>query len=116
VCDKTVEENCHYQAPAPAPLQHLSPAPQPRHPGLTRNALCCEKVKSAARWAHRLIKPNPIRDQVVVCSVAGADYDLQLIWTLVVACFTGVLTQGSRRGATRPPWPRDCIGFLPTSY
>jgi hypothetical protein len=36
------------------------------------------------------------------------------LW-LYVAFVAGLLTHRGARGAARPPWPRDCIGFLPHS-
>ena len=33
----------------------------------------------------------------------------------MMLCMPGLLTQGVR-GAARPPWPRDCIGFPPAPY
>ena len=33
----------------------------------------------------------------------------------MMLCMPELLTQGVR-GAARPPWPRDCIGFPPAPY
>jgi hypothetical protein len=46
----------------------------------------------------------------------GADAHGGLTTTLLRNNFNQGATNRGFRGGARPPWPRDGIGFLPTSY
>jgi hypothetical protein len=70
-------------------------------------AACCKPDERTARWC--FYEGDGVCDEGVGCNWGTDLQDCRPAGVMVAR------RDANSGGSTRPPWPRDCIGFLPTS-